>query len=138
MRDLTAKRNVIDYDDPISGLTHTIFYRLPTNDERVAYSSDFVLREGDEVKVREDVFAVRLKHGSKLILGFQKGTLGVDGKAIASDPDDEDFCKEWKDHLVAGAPEVVVAVAALALGGGRAKAGEWSSDGGDPAPLPSE
>ncbi len=110
MRDFASERNILDIQDGITGDVHEIFYRMPTNEERAAYQNGAFERRGQKIKSR--IFENRLKFGSRIITGFTRGTLGIEGKAFSSDPDDPDFRSDWKDLLVRHAGDIVASVAA--------------------------
>lgn len=109
MRDLTTKANVMEIQDGVSGDTHEIYYRMPTNKERAAYSAALFERKGK--KVKDNTFPTRLKFGRRICTGFKKGTFGVDGKAFASGQTDHDYRADWAELLEEGSPEVFVALA---------------------------
>ncbi len=113
MRDLTAHRNVVEIQDGISGDVHEIYYRIPTVEEIASYQNSSFERRGR--KFRNRIFENRLKFGGRIITGFKKGTLGCDGRAFASEPDDPDYREDWKEQLTANAPDVVSAVAVVAF-----------------------
>ncbi|MCE5334269.1 MAG: hypothetical protein LLG06_06735 [Desulfobacteraceae bacterium] len=110
MRDFAAERNVLEILDGISGDVHEIHYRMPTNEERAAYQNGAFERRGRKVRTR--IFENRIKFGARIVTGFRKGSLGVDGRPIASDPNDPDFRQDWKDLLVQHAGDIVASVAA--------------------------
>lgn len=111
MRDLTASKliaEVIEGEDK-----HEIHFRRPTTQERAEYAAGAFVRQGNQIV--NNTFAMRVKLGSSLLLGFTKGTLGADGKLISSDHGDPDYRDDWRDILVNGAPEIVAAVAQAAF-----------------------
>lgn len=110
MRDFAAERNILDIQDGITGDVHEIYYRMPTNEERAAYQNGVFERRGQKLKSR--VFENRLKFGSRIISGFTKGTLGIDGRLFSADPSDPDYRQDWKDLLVRYAGDIVASVAA--------------------------
>ncbi len=110
MRDFASERNVLDIQDGITGDVHQIFYRMPTNEERAAYQNGAFERRGQ--KIRSRIFQNRLKYGSRIITGFSKGSLGIEGKPFSSDSDDADFRQDWKELLVRHAGDIVASVAA--------------------------
>jgi hypothetical protein len=109
MRDLAADKNVIEIIDGISGDVHEISYRIPSNQERVAYGSQLWKREGRRLK--DQTYSTRTKFGKRIITGFKKGTLGIGGKPFSSDPKDIDYRADWLDLMCESAGDVVAAVA---------------------------
>jgi len=69
----------------------------------------------------------RIKFGAKLLVGFSKGTFGLNGKAIASDPQDPDYYPDWKELLVKEAPDIVADVARDAFEGTKVVTDDGSS-----------
>ncbi|MHC1727955.1 MAG: hypothetical protein AB9866_18460 [Syntrophobacteraceae bacterium] len=110
MRDFAAERNTLEIHDGTSGDVHEIHYRMPSNEERAAYQNGAFERRGQ--KIRSRIFENRLKFGARIITGFRKGTLGIDGKAFSADSDDPDFRQDWKDLLMRHAGDVVACVGA--------------------------
>lgn len=113
MRDLTAQKNIVEIQDGISGDVHEIYYRTPTAEEIASYTNGMFERCGRKIKIR--LIENRLKFGGRIITGFKKGTLGCDGKAFSSDSADPDYREDWKEQLIAKAPDVVSAVAVVAF-----------------------
>ncbi|MEM5787186.1 MAG: hypothetical protein AAGU11_07690 [Syntrophobacteraceae bacterium] len=111
MRDFAAQRNVLDIQDGITGDVHEIYYRMPTNEERAAYQNGVFERRGQKLKSR--IFENRLKFGARIITGFAKGTLGIDGKAFSAETGEPDYRADWKDLLVRHAGDIVASVAAV-------------------------
>ena len=113
MRDLMAERNIAMIQDGISGDVHEIYYRSPRPEEIAAYQTGMFQRKGNNLVSR--VAQQRMKWGGKIITGFRKGTIGADGKVIASDPNDPDYRSDWMELLKKGMPDVVMAVATAAF-----------------------
>ncbi len=113
MRDITErnyKATVLDGDEK-----HVFFYRRPDNKEIAAYQSSLFERKGN--KLIPKAAEARTKFGARILIGFEKGSLGINGKAISSDPNDEDFRGDWKELLVKYLPDVVAAVGRHAFEG---------------------
>ncbi len=108
MRDLNAEKNVLEIEDPLCGKTHELYYRLPTNDERLQHINGRISRVGKKVKVVKNSLSLSQKYGEKIITGFKKGTIGFDGKVISADPDDPDYRKDWLKCLKKGAPDLLI------------------------------
>lgn len=122
MRDLAAEKNVVEINDGATGDVHEIFYRMPTNEERAAYQNGAFALRGRKLQAR--IFENRIKFGARVITGFKKGTLGIDGKPFASDANDPEFREDWKDLLVKNAGDIVTSVAALVFEGTGRQAGD--------------
>ena len=108
-RDTGAEKNVFEVVDGLSGDVHEIFARQPTNRERAAYLASLFKRKGK--KVIDNSFETRLRFGQRVCDGFTKGTFIHNGKVFASDPADPDYRPDWKEQLVKGAADVLVAMA---------------------------
>lgn len=115
MRDINAPRNIAEIVDATSGDVHEIYYRMPSNSERVRYANSRIRRKGNKVQIRSDGFVLDLEFGEPLVTGFKKGTLGFDGEVFSSEPSDPEYRKDWKKLLVKHCPELVVAVARVAF-----------------------
>jgi len=134
MRDLTATRNTAVITDSISGDTHEVYYRRPTNREMVGFQNNAFKRKGNRIENR--LFETRLLYGSKIVTGFRKGTLGCHGKPIASDPNDPDYREDWLQLIVDHAPDVVAVVAMIAFEGTTASRNdEFEEEPPCPDPL---
>jgi len=122
MRDVVTENNVIEVQDGMSGDTHEIFYRQPTNKERAAYQAALFKRKGK--KVIDCSFETRLRFGRRICTGFTKGTFGAAGKPFASEIGDADYHKDWKKLISDGAPEVFTAMAFQVFEGTGRSSGE--------------
>lgn len=113
MRDITEriyKATVVDGDEK-----HVFLYRRPTNKEIGAYQAALFERKGN--KIIPKAAEARTKFGARILTGFEKGTLGANGKVISSDPNDPDFRADWKELLVEFVPDIVAAVGRHAFEG---------------------
>lgn len=113
MRDLSALQNTAQIQDGMSGDVHEIHYRNPSVEEIAAYGNGLFERRGRALRSR--AVQNRLKYGSRIIVGFRKGTIGCDGRPFSSDPHDPDYREDWKELLVKNAPDIVCAVAMAAF-----------------------
>lgn len=134
MRDLTAKQNEASIHDSVSGDTHTLFYRLPTNQERAAYQAALFRRSGNKLENR--IFETRISFGEKIVVGFVKGTLGAEGKAFASETSDPDYRSDWKGLIKANAPEILAALAQNAFEGTGVMRNVFDEDEAETMPDP--
>lgn len=123
MRDLgsnTYKRRLRGFGDE-----HYLLIRRPTCEEHAAYGASLIQRRGGNILMR--AIQTRIKFGAKLLVGFSKGTFGLNGKAIASDPQDPDYYPDWKELLVKEAPDIVADVARDAFEGTKVVTDDGSS-----------
>lgn len=94
---------------------HILYYRRPTSTEHAAYAASAAQRRGGKIINR--MIETRLKFGARVLTGFQKGTFGFQGQAIASEPEDQDFYPDWKNLLVKAVPDIVAAIGREAFEG---------------------
>ena len=81
-------RNELRIQDPISGTVLTVYYRMPTSEERVAYDSAKYQKVGDKLEIR--LTEAGQIFGEKIITGFPEGTFVFKG----SDPGTVPFTGE--------------------------------------------
>jgi len=96
----------VTFYDRISDSKLTIFYRLPTTEERVAYTNSLATRRGN--KIESNVGTARLKYGTAIMLGFKDGDFEKEeGKPLASDPKSPNFDPLWKTFVRQYAQDVI-------------------------------
>ena len=100
-------RNVFKFKDPISeGFLH-IYYRLPTNEEKMQHFLGFE----DRAKFSETMFERREESALKIILGFRQGDFEkeVEGKFLpfSSEEGSDLYDPDWKVLLKKGAADVL-------------------------------
>lgn len=114
-------KSILKIEDPISNDTLTVFYRVPTSEERVKYTASLFERERDRVKV--NVTETRQQWGLKIIEGFKEGDFqrvsNGECKPMSSDPKSENYAPDWKDYLSRYAPDVLEAIATHIFEGTR-------------------
>jgi len=103
-RILGKNRQALAIEDPVSGSVITLYYRLPTPEERVAYQLAAYRLEGGERQFR--LGETRLEYGLKLLVGFNSGDFLVeeDGRQVPLDPARHG---DWKERLAQEAPDLV-------------------------------
>ncbi len=105
-RELSNEPCELTFDDRISGDKITVFYRMPTSQERVKYANGYVTRQGN--KIVSSLGELRMKAGAAVLVGFKKGAFSVPGKGlISAEPTDPNFDPEWKKIVIKYAPDVV-------------------------------
>ncbi|MHC1792012.1 hypothetical protein [Solidesulfovibrio sp.] len=115
-RVLDAERNVLEIEDKISGDILEVHYRMPENSQRVRYSNALTVRKGGKVKIAKDIFTIQAGFGFELLTGIKKGDFVIGGRAFASEPGDPDFDPKWKEHVRAGASDVLAYLARTVFG----------------------
>lgn len=113
MRDLSTNLHVARVQDGDD--VHVIQYRRPTNEEMVTYQASLFVRKGNKLVSR--VAEMRLKFGARILVGFEKGTFGYEGKPFSCDPLDPDYRENWKDLILQSAWDVVSAIGKHAFEG---------------------
>jgi hypothetical protein len=110
-RELNPTRNVLEIDDKISGSVLSIYYVMPSNPDRVAYSNAFFERKGSKVVAKADSLGIKASFGAKIVAGFEKGAFTLDGKIISSDSSDPDYFPDWKKFMSTSAMDVLAYLA---------------------------
>lgn len=111
---LTATRLVLVMTD-LAGETYELFYRNPTNAERVAFSNSLYEKKGKKTVVKDNVFAEQVAMGKKLCLGFSEGYFMDGDDFISSDKSKPYYCEGWKELIEAARPTDFVKIAIAAL-----------------------
>jgi|GEM_PF-895918 len=103
-RKLTEASQTLRLRDPIGGECLTLYYRIPTSEERLAYQTSAFRIEGGGPRLK--LAETRLDFGLTLLTGFAPGdfTLEIDGEERPLEVDAEG---QWKDCLKRLAPDVV-------------------------------
>lgn len=105
-RDLSENlSNAVTFFDRISDSKMTLYYELPTTEDRVAYTNSLATRRG--TKVESNVGTARMKYGLKIFRGFKEGAFKKDGKLIASDPASVNYDPAWKTFVRTRAQDVL-------------------------------
>jgi len=111
---LTADRQVLAMVDQ-TGEGYDLYFRIPTNAERVAFANALYEKKGRRTVPKDNVFADQVAMGKKLCLGFSEGYF-MDGDAfISSDPAKPYYRKDWKDLIEAARPSDFQQIAIVAL-----------------------
>jgi hypothetical protein len=113
-------KNELTINDPISGGQITLYYRLPTTQERLKYNQSLFQRKGN--KITYTYTEARLKWGREILLGFEEGAFGVmsktppggKGKEVpySSDPESKNYREDWKDLVCEFASDLIEVLAA--------------------------
>lgn len=84
----------------------TLWYRLPTTVERIAYRRD-CLKQDKSGTWHVDVHEARQDHGLPLITGFATGDFSLNGVPISSNPESEYFLPDWRQHIEQYAGDII-------------------------------
>ena len=105
--DLSPDRNVMEIHCKLAGKTFELYYRMPTNAERMAYDNAMTKRKGAQIKIAKDWQIIQAKVGRALVTGFRRGDFAVSGKVIASEQSDPDYYADWKNLLFQKRPDLL-------------------------------
>ncbi|HNR12063.1 MAG TPA: hypothetical protein PKM59_01985 [Thermodesulfobacteriota bacterium] len=94
-------QNELRINDSVSGDVITLFYRIPTTEERVAYQKAMFARKRN--KVETHIPETRQKYGKKILTGFKEGDfykLDGDKKVFfSSDPASPNYDPDWMNLI---------------------------------------
>lgn len=109
-------RNKITIDDGVTGETVTLFYRMPTTSERIAFESRSYHREGDTLI--DESPAAKVEGALRIITGWDPpGYFTFDGEPISWDPADPRYREDWKELLDETAGDILQALGAVVFQG---------------------
>jgi len=101
--------NELKINDAISGETISLFYRLPTTEERVRYGKASIRREGN--KIKNEIVESRQKYGKLILTGIKDGDFVKieNGKEVSysSNPQSPDYDSNWKELVCRYASDLV-------------------------------
>ncbi len=103
-RILQNESHALAIQDPVSGSVITLYYRLPTSEERVGYQLAAFRIEGGQR--RFCLGEARLKFGLEILTGFGEGDFLIpeDGRLVPLHPERH---PDWKARLGEHAPDLV-------------------------------
>lgn len=115
-RDLQAsERNKATFIDGVSQSEVGLYFRTPTNAERIAFQAATIGRENG--KFKDQSAETQLAFGAKILTGIVDGDFVDAGKPISSDEHSKDYDPEWKKLVMTTAGDLVQALALLAFSG---------------------
>jgi len=103
MLDLSSKEFSLTVYDSLSGLEHTLLYRQPTTAEYIETCNQISREEN-----KEESANILIEAADKLITGFEKGSISVDGIEISSNPDDDNYYETWKKLIKENAERLLI------------------------------
>jgi hypothetical protein len=105
-RELNDERCEVTFDDRISNSKITLYYRMPTSEERIAYQNAQIIRQGN--KVKNNVGEARQKYGLALLVGFKDGCFSkAKNQPLSSDPQSPHYDPEWKAYIKKYASDII-------------------------------
>jgi hypothetical protein len=109
-RALNNKPCEVTFYDRISGSKITLYFGLPTTEERTTYINSMVTRVGN--KIKNNTSEARQKWGLKILQGFKEGAFEKDDKVpVSSDPQSPHYDPEWKSLVKQFAADVIAMLA---------------------------
>jgi hypothetical protein len=106
----------ITFYDKISDSKITLFYRLPTTDERIKYANSGISRKGN--KIESTIGENRIDYGEKILTGFKEGAFEKSpGVLLSSDPKSSNYDENWKTIVKNYAADVLAALAVFVFEG---------------------
>jgi hypothetical protein len=114
-RMLSDKPCEVTFLDRISNTNLTLFYRLPTTEERVKYNNELIRRVGN--KIENKAGETRLKYGLRILLGVSDGSFETEQGPLSSDSQSPHYDPAWKNIVSAYASDVVEMLAIHAFEG---------------------
>ncbi len=111
-RELSNNPCKVTFADEISGSLIPIYYRLPTNAERVKYVAEMTPKPSSEAEQNYNPSEVRSRYGELIIVGFEEGAFEVpadDGgkKPLSSTPTSANYDPAWKDKVKEYASDIL-------------------------------
>jgi len=102
---LNDKPCEVTFLDRISDSKITLFYRLPTTEERVGFANALVTRRGN--KIDTSMGQARLKYAALILLGFKDGSFSTDKGPLSSDEKSPHYDPAWKTFIRQYAQDVL-------------------------------
>ena len=105
-RTLNDKPCEVTFLDRISNSKITLYYRMPTTEERIGYSNAQIIRK--DGKVKNNTGEARIKYGLLVMTGFKDGDFVTDdNKPLSSDPHSSFYNPAWKTIVKQYASDIV-------------------------------
>lgn len=115
-RDLQkSDNNKATFADGVSGGEVSLYYRNPTNAERIAFREAGFERNGKKFIDRSS--EAELAFGAKILKGIKDGDFVNGEKAVSSNPDSKDYDPDWKKLVLETAGDLVQMLATVAFNG---------------------
>jgi hypothetical protein len=111
---LTADRQVLMMTD-LAGEQYELYYDLPTNPQRVAFSNSLYIQKGKKKIAKENIYQEKVAFGKKLCRGFSEGYFMDGDKFISSDPAKPYYREDWKELIARARPSDFFHLANAAL-----------------------
>lgn len=93
-------------DDAGNPTEITLYYDMPTTEDRVGYANEQITRKGNQVI--NNLIPTRIKYGLKILRGFKEGAFCDDsGRPISSDPGSPNYNAAWKTLVKKYAADIV-------------------------------
>ena len=113
-RDLKkADNNKATFMDGVSQSEISLYYRTPTNAERIAFKAATIGQKKN--KIIDHSTEAQLSYGARILTGIQDGDFLFDGKPISSNEDSPDYNPDWKKLVLETAGDLIQSLALLAF-----------------------
>lgn len=84
----------------------TLYYDMPTTEDRIGYATEQITRKGNQVV--NNLIPTRIKYGLKILRGFKEGSFcGEDGLPMSSDTASPRYNAAWKSLVKRYASDIV-------------------------------
>lgn len=95
--EISDKNLMIIFDERL-GQRIGLIYKDPTPSELIKYKSKITKLISDKSTL-EEIVDFQVKYGLQFLTGVREGELGFGGKVISTDPESENYNKDWKELL---------------------------------------
>jgi hypothetical protein len=113
-RQLNNEPCEVTFFDRLSNSKITLFYRMPTTEERIKYSNEQIIRK--DGKVKNNTGEARIKYGLAILTGFKDGDFEkAEGQPLSSDPKSSHYDPAWKTIIKQYASDIVSLLAVHAF-----------------------
>ena len=115
-RDLQASEsNLAVFLDGVSNSEVGLYYRTPTNSERIKFKAATVIRKNG--KIVDQSVEAQLSFGAKIMTGIREGDFVLGDIPISSDQKSEHYDADWKKLVLETAGDIVQSLSLLAFSG---------------------
>lgn len=105
-RTLNDQRCEVTFFDRLSNSKITLYYRMPTTEERIAYANAQILRK--DGKVKNNTGEARIKYGLAILTGFKDGDFEKgENQPLSADPKSPHYDPAWKTVIKQYASDIV-------------------------------
>lgn len=115
-RDLKkADNNKATFADGVSGGEVSLYYRTPTNSERISFRNACVTRKGKNII--DQSTEAQLSYGARILSGIEDGDFVNGDNPVSSNKDSEHYDPDWKKLVLETGGDLIQSLALLAFSG---------------------